>query len=184
MLTLPQLMEIEHHLASLPVLVDEYQSHHYNFQEHAMDWLTGLETILSQSLPYLVPEISILRVEITLSISAREFDKHRNNPSISKHKRRVDATADAVRKAGERVVNAIKGIQEILQSGEQIARQIAAIAQIKGIGIQSPRDWNAALAAWDRISADTDLISVAIHLVGLVGRSNAILLYINASDTV
>jgi hypothetical protein len=183
-LTIPQLEEIQRHLADLSGLIDEFEARDFEFHQHALEWMRSLEVLLERHrLPQEV-EVALLRAEIVLASGGCETDSVGRVSARTKRMRRDAAAADAVRRAGALVVEGIEGPRELLAQGEGIARQLAAVAKVKGITVSQQRDWSAASNAWHQVAADPDLVTAATHLVGLVGRTNAILMLLKAGDEV
>lgn len=184
MLAIPHLTEIEQHLGRLPALADAVESRGMRLYGDVREWIKGAEAILHRYSMVQAGDLAVIRTE--LAAAARAPQQAAGVPAGRARSRRArseQAAAEALAKAARVVEGAVTPSRQLVQEGERIARQIAAVAKAKGLP-PATGDWAAVTAAWEQAAADRDLVSPTTHLVGLVGRVNAMLLYMRTTSQI
>lgn len=183
MIALPHLAEIEQHLAQLSLLADGVEGRGARLQPRVRDWIAEAEAILKRYAMPQAGDLAVVRTELALATRLARpsgtADATRSRRSRSEH-----AAAEAMTKAARIVTDAIAPSRQLAQEGERIARQIASVAAVKGHPAVASADWGAVSTSWETAAHDPDLVSFTAHLVGLVGRTNAMMLFVRARTQV
>lgn len=186
MLQLPHLAEIERHLLLLSPLADAIESRGMRVADRVRDWIREAEEIMRRHGVVEAGDLAVIRTELAAAVRAPPVaaaapSQGRPRPRRSRHEQ---AAADALARAARVVEDAVASSRQLSQEGERLARQIASVAKVKGHRQIDSADWGAVSTAWEQASRDPDLVNAATHLVGLVGRMNAMLLFMRAQAEV
>ena len=183
MIALPHLAEIERHLAQLSLLADGIEGRGARLHPRVRDWIAEAEAIFKRHAMPQAGDLAVVRTELAL---ATRFEKPSGatGPARSRRSRSEQAAAEAMAKAARIVTDTIAPSRQLAQEGERIARQIASVASVKGHPGVASADWGAVSTCWEAAAHDPDLVSAAAHLVGLVGRTNAMMLFVRARTEV
>ena len=186
MLALPHLAEIERHLLLLSPLADDVESRGMRVAERVRDWIREAEELLRRYGMVQAGDLAVIRTELAAAVRASPVAALAADPGRSRPRRvrAAQAAADALTRAARVVEDAVAPSRQLSQEGERLARQIASVAKVKGYRQAQTADWDGVSSAWDQASKDPDLLSAATHLVGLVGRMNAMLLFTRAQAEV
>jgi hypothetical protein len=179
MLHVANLEEIQSMLLRVPGLIDSLERRDPKFVDGVNEWLTKMEQVLLTNRLTVAAEIAGHRGALIAA-------KRGVNPSGLVFSGRVtartlkDASAiDALRKAEELISNAIKGDAAQFAEAERLTRRIVTVAQHKGLIPAAPSTGGRTEmlnTIWHAISLDTDLAAAAVHLAGLVGAQDALVL--------
>ena len=180
MIALPHLAEIERHLTILSPLADAVESRSMRLHGRVRDWIKDAEDLLRRHSMVQAGDLAVIRTELAAA-TRRGSVADTTGRSRSRRARAEQAAADALARAARVVEDAVAPARRLSEEGERIARQIASVARAKGYP-SGGSDWGQVSAAWDLAARDPDLVSAATHLVGLVGRMNAIMLFMRAQS--
>ena len=183
MLGIQQVEEIERHLTSLPPLIDQLEAKSPGFHNQARSWLRDLEELLTRHNLSQAADVALLRAELTIAPLRDRLESSAARSLKGKRSRQLAVAGNALERAGEIVGALLEEPRGLFTEATRVARQIAAVAQVKGLRLNGT-SWGDALVAWKQISTDSDLLSPATHLVGLVGRNNAIILFMKVQADV
>jgi hypothetical protein len=176
-LTIAQYEEILAILREVSILVDKLEARNASLFDDVLGWLKHAEQTLTNNRLPAASQIAIYRARLIeagrgvqqegLTIAGR--------PSVSKIK---EATAALVLGHSNGVLQAlIAERQPALQEAERVARQLLALAQVKGVAV-APRDGAPQQQflhqLQDQLKADPELATVYAHIVGLVGATDAL----------
>ncbi len=184
MIALPHLAEIERHLILLTPLADAVESRGMRLYAQVREWIKDAEELLRRHSMVQAGDLAVIRTELAAAGRATSLGTNSASRTRSRRARGEQAAAEALAKAARVVEEAVAPSRQLSQEGERLARQIASVAKVKGHPSVGTADWGAVSAAWDKASQDPDLLSASTHLVGLVGRMNAMLLFMRAQTQV
>ena len=184
MIALPHLAEIERHLENLSPLADAVESRGLQLYDRVREWIREAEELLRRQSMAQAGDLAVIRAELAAALHAPPAGPGAAARTRSRRARREQAAAEALARAARVLHEAVSPARQLSQEGERIARQIASVAKTKGYPVAGAEDWGQVSAAWERASRDPDLLAAATHLVGLVGRINAMLLYMRAQTQV
>lgn len=173
------LEEIQGLLLVVPELIQRLENHDPNFVSSVKDWLTRTEQILVNNRLAAAGSIAALRGVLISAergvVPSEIVFSGRKNP----RKIKDAVAADILRKAEEQISASIRVYAAQVAEGEKLARQLAALATRKGLIPEKPYTGNHTdilNAIWRRMSEDPELGPATIHLAGLVGAYDALIL--------
>jgi hypothetical protein len=178
-LTVAQYEEILAVLREVPALVDKLEARHSGFFEDVLEWLKHAEQTLTNNRLPAASQIAVYRARlIEAGRGVQQGDLTIvGRPSVTKIK---EATAALLLGRSNDVLQAlIAGQQPVFQEAERIARQVLALARVKGLvpapGAEGARG-RFLQELRDQLAADPDLAPFHAHIIGLVGATDALVL--------
>jgi hypothetical protein len=180
MLRIVHIEEIENLLLLLPILVQQQERRSADFAPNAREWLNSLEKAFAANRLYQAGYIATLRsglvaVEQGQVPAGLEF---RGRPSRSRTSSAV--ASQALQRAAEVTSTLIAENRLRLAEAERVAQQIVAIALSRGlIAARNEEVNNTQYLQMLRHSfvASSDLENAFVHLEGLVGPQDALILF-------
>lgn len=179
MLRTLNLEEIQGTLLRVPGLVDALDRNDAGFSARVRGWLAEVEEVLKNNRLAVAGEVAALRgtliaaergtVPSGISVTGRSTPR----------KLRDAAAADVLRRAESAVSGAVRADAERVAEASRMIRQVATLAAWKGIlpGADSSGTHSERLqAAWIAVSTDPDTAGAALHVAGLVGGQDALIL--------
>jgi hypothetical protein len=178
-LTIAQYEEILAVLREVPILVDKLEARNANLFEDVLGWLKQAEQTLTNNRLPAASQIAVYRARlIEAGRGVQQADLTIvGRLSVSKIK---EATAALLLGHSNGVLQALIAEQQpVFQEAERIARQVLALARVKGL-VTAPGDGAPQQRFLhelrDKLAADPDLATVHAHIVGLVGATDALVL--------
>ncbi|MBI1803208.1 MAG: hypothetical protein HY033_05515 [Ignavibacteriae bacterium] len=180
MLHIAQLEEIQNLLLQVPELIHGLERRDPNFSSAVKQWLARAEHELVSNRLAVASEIAGLRgtlicAERGLIPEGITFTGHPTLRTI-----KAASTAQLLRKASERISSAIQVRAAQIVEGENLIQQIVSRARRKGL---IPSELSASgnhvellKGIWSALVSDPDVGAAAIHLAGLVGEYDALIL--------
>jgi len=154
----------------VPPIVDLYDNGDPRFAEDVKRWIHDAEEILTTGRLPAVSSLASLRGTLIAAeegtVPAGVTFSGRTTP----RKIRDAIAADVLRRADEQMVNAISNAAAQFAEADRLIRQLLPVAIKKGLIGSS------ATASWSSIENDPDLGAIATHVIGLVGRGDALVL--------
>lgn len=179
MLHIVNLEEIQGILLRLPGLISDLERRDPNFVSAVKDWLTQAEqTLISNGLA-VAAAVAALRGTLISAEQGVIPPGLAFSGRMTSRKIRAASATDVLRKAEELISNAIRGDVVRFAEGEQLARQMVAVAQRKGLIPVIPQvDGHTQMlnAIWQAMGKDQDLVAATTRLAGLVGVHDALIL--------
>lgn len=180
MLRLLNIEELESVLTQIPGLIRLFEKKESTFFQTVKDWLEQLEKVLENNRMQACSDIAILKgslisVERGLLPQGMEFSSHKT------HRKVMDAVAvETLKKANELITSLIKGSLTQINEAERYIRQIAPLAERKGL-FNSPEGSVIHRSiylkeTWQRLMADPDLGNICLHIKGLVSSQDILIL--------
>lgn len=178
MLRLLQVEEMERLLLELPALVRLQERRSTEFPPRAAAWLASLEEALSANRLYQAGLVAGIRSNLTLADQGQIPGglEYRGRPTRTRVM--ASAASEAVQRSAEVVVSVIGENRPRIGEAERVAQQI--IAAIRSHGLP-PRPEGMANETYLRmlrltLSKNAELENVLVHLEGLVGPQDALVL--------
>ena len=177
MLHIVNLEEIQNLLLRVPALIDRLEQRDPNFVQEVRRWLTILEEALVNNRMALAGNVAALRG--TLDATERGIIPlgivfHGRTTA---RKIKEATAADAIRRAGELVSNAIQEDVSRISEAERLGHQLVAVAKSIGLikaGINVNDSAQKLKEIWKAISADPNINQGAVRLESLVGQNDAL----------
>ncbi len=180
MLRIMHVEEIADHLLLLPDLVQQQERRSTDFAPNTDAWLKSLERVFSANRLYQTGNIAALRSSL-VAVEQGQVPAGLEFRGRLTRSRVMNAMASqALQRAAELTSNLIAENQPRLAEAERVARQIVAAARSRGLvpareegvsNIQYLRMFRHSLVT------SADLESVVIHLEGLVGPHDTLILF-------
>jgi hypothetical protein len=172
MLNLIQFEKTERHLLSLSAVVDLQQSRATGFGQAALDWLiAGEDALRAANLASGVGSIAALRSRLLAGLQSGE-------PSQRSRKARDLITSRVLEEAQRVMSQSLEPTAARVREAEQLAFRVVAVARAKGVladlvsmGFEHQATLQQLQAALER---DPDTASALVHMIGLVGRFDAL----------
>lgn len=179
MLRIMHIEEIAGRLLLLPDLIQQQERRSADFARNVGQWLKSLETIFAANRLHEAGIIAVLRsglvaVEQGQVAAGLEF---RGRPSRSRILNA--AAAQALQRAADVASNMIAQNQARVAEGERVARQVVAVSMSRGlIPAREEKVNNTEYLRTLRrnLAAHADIEGAAVHLDGLVGPHDALIL--------
>jgi hypothetical protein len=176
-LNIHQYEELATVLREVPSLVDELEARHTSFFDDVLAWLRRAEEIMENNRMPAVSQLASWRARmIDAARGAHGTDLEFVGRPTSRKIR--DATASRALQQGSSFLHDLTGErQAVFAEAERISGQLVAAADAKGAlrACDDGRPHQQFLECLQaRIAADPDLAAVGAHLVGLVGRTDAL----------
>lgn len=176
-LTLAQVEELVAHLRALPAVVDRLEERSLDAFEAALEWLRAAEALLQRNRMPAVAQLAALRSLLVQAGRGQPVAEVRLAGRPTRRKQRDGAVQFALQRATDALSEALQPRLAQLEEAERVARQIAAVAEVKGhvtaCATAGPGHANRLACIERRIAADPDTLSAHTHLVGLVGKLDA-----------
>ena len=178
MLHIVGLEQIQELLLQLPGVLARFQRKDPGFVAAAMQWLSSLEEALESNRLTVAASVAVARAAVTSA------ERGITPPGLAFHgrptKRRIlDASAvDALRRVEEAVSGTVRGDASRVAEAQRLARQVVALATLKGILPADPRGLphrDYLSAVWRRLAADPEMASATVQIVGLVSQYDALI---------
>ena len=166
---------IQRCLLKLPDIVKYQESQSYEFPQHVVNWLKELEQILETAHVPILSEVTALRSKLLVSLHGNNSDRGH----ITKKKYREEIASSVLQSAQKAVSNSIAWRLDQLREAQTIANQIAAVARAKGVLNGLGNDISHAQIikyVLDKMSKDADTATAMVHMIGLAGYFDAIIL--------
>jgi hypothetical protein len=178
MLRITQVEEIERMLFYLPALVKQQEERASDFADNVAMWLRQLENVFVENRQYQTASIAMLRSEL-VAASHGELPAgiaFKGMPSRSRVKAAV--AAQALRRASEIASGIVNENRKRFTDAEAVAQQLIVIAIPRGLVIPPDPDMTNTeylLQLRNRLM-HADLENAVLHLEGLVGPNDALVL--------
>ncbi len=177
-LNVVQIEEICALLREVPRLVDRQEQRRADFGGGVEGWLKKVETVLENNRLAAVSQVAALR-SLLLQAARGVIPGEISLGGRPTPRRILDATASLVlQKCNQLLHEVIAERQSTHQEAERVARQLMAVAEVKGI-IERCRNGGGRQAYLQTLQAalatDPDLAGGHTHLVSLVGKSDALI---------
>jgi hypothetical protein len=178
MLLILQLEEIATLLLEVPELVKCYESRDTRFTDLVTEWLVNAEHILASNRLPVTASVATFRASV-ISAKRGVISAEWGLQTYPKRRKMIDAVAAAaLDKANSAIQSAIEDSQSRIAEAERYVRRIIAVAQAKKIplpfvALESQVEGKEILSS---LKADPDLGSAIVHVLGLVGLQDALIL--------
>lgn len=177
-LNVVQYEEIASLLRQMPSLTDELEARDSGFSDDVLAWLKQAEKTLENNRVPAVSQISALRamlIEAGRGVRPKEV-AFIGRPTNRKVK---DGTATmALQRGNEVLQDVIAERRTVFEEAERLSRQVVAVSEAKGLvqACDDGRPHDEFLACLrEQVEADSDLASVYVHLVSLVGKRDVLI---------
>ena len=178
MLRIVNLEEIQKLLCQVSGLVDGIEGKNSQAIEDVRNWLIKLELTLENNRLPLTANIAVLRGVLDSSKKGAIPAGIVFHERVTIRKIREVTASDVVKRAVELVSDAIENDNLRVAEAERIGQQLVTAAKFKGYitSIVDRSDHIGHLKSiLSLIEADTDLVQAAVHLRGLVGANDALI---------
>jgi hypothetical protein len=177
MLRLVNLEEIESLLLRIPTIVQKWEQHEPDFMAETTAWLSAMEEVLGRNRMTTAAEVAVLRT--VLIGDQRSADQPGCTPAkLLTRKMKEARAANLLKQATQIVSDALRTRRAQVAEAERVMLQIVGAAY--QLGIVQPdagSDHTAYLQALKQaILARTELVSLAVHVLGLVGNVDFLVL--------
>ena len=179
MLQFIQLEAIKELFFQVPLLVDAFEAKSPSFVHEVKEWLCQIEHVLTQNRLPVVANVATLRGLLIGAERGMIPEGIQVQGRMTTRKVTMATAIYLLYKVDDAVSQAIQADIAQLDEAERLARQIAVVAQSKGLFSSKLTDSNHSQMlqmTWKLIEADLDLASVATHLKGLVGTYDVLIL--------
>lgn len=178
MLRLIQMEEIERLLLDLPDLVRLQERRSTDFPARASGWLASLEEVLSANRLYHAGLVAGIRSNLTLADQGQVPAglEYRGRPTRTRVM--ASAASEALQRSAEIVAGVLAENHPRFMEAERVAQQIIAALRSHGLLRKPDEMTNEAYLRSLRssLSQHSDLENVLVHLEGLVGPQDALVL--------
>jgi len=178
MLRLLQVEEIERLLLELPALVRLQERRSTDFPPRAAAWLASLEEVLSANRLYQAGLVAGIRSNLTLADQGQIPGglEYRGRPTRTRVM--ASAASVALQRSADVVVGVIGDNRPRIGEGERVAQQVIAALRSHGLPVRPDGMANETYLRTLRttLSQNADLENVLVHLEGLVGPQDALVL--------
>lgn len=167
-------------LREVPSLVDKMEARRADFVERVLAWLKRAETAMESNRLPSVSQVSACRAALIQATRGKQA-KDLAFTGRATPRKVVEATASmALERAGELLNGVIAERQAVFQEAERLSRRVIAVAEAKGLirECAGNADRQTFLqCVQQKVSSDSDLASVHVHLVGLVGKNDVLVFF-------
>ena len=178
MLRIVNVEEIQELLRLMPGLIDDLKKRESRSIENVGSWLEAMEQTLANNHLSLAGNVAGLRGVLDGALNGVipvgiEFHGHATMRKI-----REAAAVEVLRRARDLVTIAIQDDTARIAEAERLGRQLIAVAKFKGLIPESPdssRHTESLKAIWSSMQANSEIVQGAVHLLGLVGPQDALI---------
>lgn len=179
MLHLVNFEEIKGLLLCVPGFIHDFERRDPKFTDAVKAWLTQVEHVLLNNRMAVAAEVAVLR-GVLISAERGVLPPGLVFTGRTTARKIKDASAvDVLRKAEELISAAIRRDVERFTEGERLIQQIVIVAQRKGLippALSVDKFAEELKAIWHAMIVDPDLGPATVHLAGLVGTYDALIL--------
>jgi len=165
--TLDQIDELR---LGVPRIVDLYDNGDPRFAEDVKRWVCEGEAILTAGRLAAVASLAALRGTLIAADEGTVPAGVTFSGRVTPRKIRDAVAADVLRRADDLMVSTTSNAAAQIAEAERLVRQMLPVAMRKGLIGSS------AASSWSLLESDPDLGAIATHVVGLAGRSDALIL--------
>lgn len=186
-LTVLQYEDIVALLERVPPLVDKLEARSSAFANDVVTWLKDVEGACESNKLAIVSQVATNRAMLIEAARGVKTDGVviAGRPTVRKLR---DGTASMVLQTTSDLLHAeIAERKAAFQEAERMARQIIAVAEVKGMleGLGNGRSHQEVLSSLrDQIAADADLAAVYVHLISIVGKTDVLIFFDRALPAV
>lgn len=177
-LNVVQFEDIVAHLRRVPALVDMLQARRTGFSDAVLDWLKEVERSLESNHMPVVSQVAGCRAMLVESARGSYTEDIAFTGKPTTRKIRDGVAGLVLQRSSDLLHAAIAERQAAFQEAERLARQIVAVADVKGMidacGDGRPHQ-QMLTCLQTKVEADQDLASVYVHLVSLVGKTDVLI---------
>ncbi|MBN1552585.1 hypothetical protein JW979_14010 [bacterium] len=176
MIRLTILEEIQRLCTKMPSIVDLYEKDDPDFVQAVTVWLKEIEQSMIHSQVHGTGQISALRAQLASAGKGVVPEKIqiKGNPSLHKIKNAV--ASEVLSKAGKMVAEIVNPAFNQVGESLRLIGQMLPIAQKKGL--LSNRILGGDMSViWQKIQDDPDLGNIALHVLGLTGKTDTLILF-------
>lgn len=185
MLRLLNLEEIEGALLQVPSLVHGQKQRSPDFASSVIKWLEQVEQVLSANRIAKAGAIAALRSEL-LSVERNQAPAVQFRGKPTKAQMLAAAASQSLQKAADVVSNLIDHHRPRFVEAERIAHQVVAAARARRLLANASADegdrTGSLRALHQRLRQDGDLAAATVHLEGLVGAHDLLILLDRADN--
>jgi transcriptional repressor TraM len=176
MLRIINLENIESLLLRVPAIIQRFDERDPGFISAVNEWLVNTEKVLNENRLTTAAEVSVLRG--TLLAYERGSGKDPESQKIVTRKMKEARAAAVLKEATQVTSEAIRLRRAQVNEAERIMSQIVAAAyQLGVIPAETGQDHTAyLLAVKQTLSNRTELVSLVVHVLGLVGNVDFLIL--------
>lgn len=178
MLPVVNLEEFHRLLLELPAIADALDARTSDGPDAARVWLVEAEGVLERNRMPTAGNIAALRARLDSASRGAVPDGVTIQGTVSRRKVVRAVAAEVIGKAADLLAARIGADEERLAEADRLARQLTVAAQVKGLVNSHPAvgDHAAAVSSiWSAVVADPELSGGAVHLLSLVGPSDALI---------
>jgi hypothetical protein len=173
MLLMPQIQDLHNHLKILDELFKDYYEKNVDFRNRSQKWLDETDKLLTSLKIDSDTQIILAKAKLAHNLIGGLDNERKTNRT-----RKNSFIAQTLIEIGEILQKEYAREISNIQAGEILARQMASIANYLNISIDMSKEWNEVELQWKCICDTKQLLEIAIQLNGLLGKHNAILLFI------
>lgn len=179
MLRIINIEELQSFLTRIPGLILLYENKESNFFSSVKEWLGQVEKILENNRMPNCSDIALLKGNL-IAVERGMIPDGIAFTNRKSHKKAMDAAAvEALKMANEMINGIIKGPLTQINEAERLIRQIAPIAERKGL-FNHPElrhDHSTCLQeSWKGLLDDPELAGICLHIKGLVSAQDILML--------
>ena len=177
-LNVVQYEEIVALLRQVPSLTDQLEARSTGFSDDVLAWLKQAESALENNR---VPAVSRISAFRAMLIEAGRGVRHEEIALVGRptiRKLREGAASMALQRSNEVLHDVIAERRTVFEEAERLSRQILAVSEAKGLvqACDDGRPHHEFLSCLrQQVASDTDLAGVYVHLVSLVGATDALI---------
>lgn len=178
MLPVVNLEEFRRLLLALPDIVDALDARSSDGPVAVRAWLVEAEGVLERNRMPAAGNIAVLRARLDSARRGAVPDGVVVTGTVARRKVVQAVAAEVVGEAADLLASRIGADEERLDEADRLARQLTVAAQVKGMvnGHPSADDHAGAVSSiWSAVVADPELSGGAVHLLSLVGPSDALI---------
>lgn len=178
MLRVVNLEEFHRLLLEVPAIVDALDSRASDGPVAVRAWLVEAEGVLERNRLPLAGNVAVLRARLDSAGRGAVPEGVVVSGNATRRKVVHAVAADVIGVAADLLATQIGADEERLEEADRLARQLTVAAQLKGLvnGRPPAEDHTAAVSAiWSSVVADPELSGGAVHLLSLVGPSDAVI---------
>lgn len=178
MLRVVNLEEFHRLLLEVPDIVDALGARTSDGPAAVHAWLVEAEGVLERNRMPLAGNVAVLRARLDSAGRGVVPDGVVVTGNVTRRKVVQAVAAQVIGEAAELLATQIGPDEERLDEADRLARQLTVAAQVKGMvnGRPSPGDHAGAVSSiWSAVVADPELGGGAVHLLSLVGTSDALI---------
>ncbi|MFO7700477.1 MAG: hypothetical protein R6W79_07735, partial [Acidimicrobiia bacterium] len=178
MLPVVNLEEFHRLLLALPGIVDALDRRASDGPVAVRAWLVEAEGVLERNRMPAAGNIAALRARLDSASRGAVPDGLVMSGTVARRKVVQAVAAQVIGEAADLLASRIEADEARLDEADRLARQLTVAAQVKGMvnGHPSAGDHAAAVSSiWNAVVADPELGGGAVHLLSLVGPSDALI---------